>query len=241
MPPFRTVEARSVSKIYGRHRAVWRVDLTLNPSKVVGLLGPNGAGKTTLLWLFATLSRPSSGTRHFGDLPAQKATEARGHIGLLSHAALTYGELTAAENVAFFGRLYGADEPEKQARALLTEFGLEDALDRQAKTFSRGMQQRLGLARALIGRPSLVLLDEPFSGLDRASTEAVIERIKQLREAGAMILMISHDMAITAGLADEVAIMLRGRLAHRHEGSLEADALRELYSEVTETTRRGSK
>ncbi|MEO1338234.1 MAG: ABC transporter ATP-binding protein, partial [Myxococcota bacterium] len=174
-------------------------------------------------------------------LPPNKATEARGHIGLLSHAALTYGELTAAENVAFYGRLYGADSPEKQARTLLTEFGLEDALDRQAKTFSRGMQQRLGLARALIGRPSLVLLDEPFSGLDRASTEAVIERIKQLRQTGAMILMISHDMAVTATLADEVAIMLRGRLAHRHTEPLAADALRDLYSEVTEATRRGSK
>ncbi len=233
-PPFSTVQARGVSKIYGRHRALWRVDLELQPGRVVGLLGPNGAGKTTLLWLFSTLSRPTSGTLHFGDLPPERASAARGYIGLLSHAALTYGELTAVENVAFFGRLYGAPDPEQEARRLLIAFGLEDALDRPAKTFSRGMQQRLGLARALIGRPALVLLDEPFSGLDRTSTHAVIERIDALRDAETMVLMISHDIGTTATLADEVVILVRGRVAHRHPERQSADALRALYGDVTE-------
>ena len=234
VPPFATVEARGVSKIYGRHRALWRVDLTMRPGRVVGLLGPNGAGKTTLLWLFSTLSRPTSGTMHFGDLPPDKTSHARGHIGLLSHAALTYGELTAVENVAFYGRLYGAEAPDEEARQLLMAFGLEDALDRPAKTFSRGMLQRLGLARALIGRPALVLLDEPFSGLDRASTRAVIERIEVLREHQAMVLMISHDMTTTATLADEAAILVRGKLVRHHDQRLSPDALRDLYTEVTE-------
>ena len=234
---FSVAEARGVSKIYGRHRALWKVDLSLRPGAVVGLLGPNGAGKTTLLWLFSTLSRPTSGTMHFGDLPPNRASEARGRIGLLSHAALTYGELTALENVTFFGRLYGAPAPQAQARALLTTFGLEDALERPAKTFSRGMQQRLGLARALIGRPALVLLDEPFSGLDRRSTQAVIERIETLRDEGAMVLMISHDMSVTATLADEVAILVRGRLAHHHAERLSPEALRDLYTSVTESPR----
>ena len=238
--PFSTVEARGVSKIYGRHRALWRVDLTLRAGRVVGLLGPNGAGKTTLLWLFSTLSRPTSGTMHFGDLPPTKAAEARGAIGLLSHAALTYGELTAVENVAFFGRLYGAPDPEPQARQLLVDFGLEDALDRPTKTFSRGMLQRLGLARALIGRPALVLLDEPFTGLDRASTAAVLDRIDTLRDAGAMVLMISHDMGTTAALADEIAILVRGRLARHHAEQVTVDALRDLYAEVTEGPQRVS-
>lgn len=238
--PFSVVEARQVSKVYGRHRALWRVDLSLYPGRVVGLLGPNGAGKSTLLWLFSTLSRPSSGTMHFGDLPPARAGEARGHIGLLSHSALTYGELTAVENVAFYGRLYGAKAPEEEARALLTAFGLDDAVDRPAKTFSRGMLQRLGLARALIGRPTLVLLDEPFSGLDRASTEAVIDRIGTLRDEGAMVLMISHDISTTATLADEAAVLVRGRLAAHHKGRQTADALRALYAEVTEGSRRAS-
>ncbi len=238
--PFSTVEARGVSKIYGRHRALWRVDLTLRTGRVMGLLGPNGAGKTTLLWLFSTLSRPTSGTMHFGDLPPARAAEARGAIGLLSHAALTYGELTAVENVTFFGRLYGAPDPEPQARELLVAFGLEDALDRPTKTFSRGMLQRLGLARALIGRPALVLLDEPFTGLDRASTVAVLDRIDALRDAGAMVLMISHDMATTAALADEIAILVRGRLGRHHPERVTVDALRDLYAEVTEGPQRVS-
>ncbi len=227
-------EARNVTKIYGAHRALHKVTLGLTPGRVTALMGPNGAGKTTLLWLFSTLSTPSSGTMHFGDLPPERAKEARGRIGLLSHASLTYGDLSGLENVIFFGKLYGAERPEESARALLVEFGLEDAMNRPAKTYSRGMTQRLGLARALIGRPRIVLLDEPFTGLDRASTRTVIERIGILRDQGAMVLMISHDMETTAELADEVAILRRGKLVHRHEGRLDAPGLRDKYAEVAE-------
>lgn len=231
---FETAEARNVTKIYGAHRALHKVTLTVKKGRVTGLLGPNGAGKTTLLWLFSTLSKPSAGTMHFGALPPERAKEARASIGLLSHASLTYGDLSGHENVTFFGRLYGSSDPNSEATALLTEFGLEDAMHRPAKTYSRGMTQRLGLARALIGRPSLVLLDEPFTGLDRASTETVIDRIGRLRDQGAMVLMISHDMETTAALADEVAILRRGKLAHQHDGRLDSPALRTLYAEVTE-------
>ena len=231
---FDRAEARNVSKIYGRVRALHKVTLDLTPGCVTGLLGPNGAGKTTLLWLFSTLTAPSSGTMHFGDLDPARAREARGHIGLLSHASLTYGDLTALENVAFYARLYGVEDAEGEAARLLVEFGLEEALHRPAKTFSRGMTQRLGLARALVGRPALVLLDEPFTGLDRASTRTVISRIHRMRDAGAMVLMISHDMETTAELADEIAVLVRGKLAHRHKGRLDGDALRARYAEVAE-------
>ena len=231
---FDRAEARQVSKIYGRQRALHRVDLTLEAGAVTGLLGPNGAGKTTLLWLFSTLTSPTSGSIHFGDLPPGRAKDARGSIGLLSHSALTYGDLTARENVAFYGRLYGVPEPERAAEALLSEFGLDDAMDRAAKTFSRGMLQRLGLARALIGHPSLVLLDEPFTGLDRASTRTVLSRIHALRDEGAMVLMVSHDMQVTADLADDVAFLRRGQLVFRHRGALSAAALRDLYAEHVE-------
>ena len=231
---FDRAEARQVSKIYGRQRALHRVSLSLEAGSVTGLLGPNGAGKTTLLWLFSTLTSPTSGSIHFGDLPPERARDARGSIGLLSHAALTYGDLTARENVAFYGRLYGVPEPERAAEALLCEFGLDDAIDRPAKTFSRGMLQRLGLARALIGHPSLVLLDEPFTGLDRASTRTVLSRIKTLRDEGAMILMISHDIQVTSDLADDVAFLRRGQLVFRHHGALTAEALRDLYAEHVE-------
>lgn len=229
---FDRAEARHVTKIYGRQRALHKVDLALTSGRVTALLGPNGAGKTTLLWLFSTLSSPTSGTMHFGDLPPEQARTARGHIGLLSHASLTYGDLTAVENVAFFARLYGSPDPEGEAQALLTTFGLEDAMHRAAKTFSRGMTQRLGLARALVGRPSLVLLDEPFTGLDRDSTGVVIDRIGALRDEGAMVLMISHDLETTAALSDEQVVLVRGKLAARHDGRLDGAALQAYYADA---------
>jgi heme exporter protein A len=228
------VEAREVSKIYGRQRALWKVSLSLERGRVTALLGPNGSGKTTLLTLFSTLSRPTHGTIHFDDLPPQRAQEARSKIGLLSHASLTYGDLTALENVAFFARLYGVKDPEGDAKKLLGEFGLGDVLDRQARAFSRGMLQRLGLARALVGRPELVLLDEPFTGLDRASSERVVEKVKELRSEGAIVLMISHDLGTTAELADEAAILLRGRLATIHKQRATVEELAAVYAKSAE-------
>jgi heme exporter protein A len=232
------VEAREVSKIFGRHRALSKVSLSLSRGNVTALLGPNGSGKTTLLSLFSTLSRPTSGTMHFGDLPPDRAKDARGKIGLLSHAALSYGDLTGLENVVFFAKLYGRTgaAAEVEAKRLLAEFGLEDAMNRAAKTYSRGMTQRLGLARALVGQPTLVLLDEPFTGLDRASTVKVIERVLLLKKEGAIVLVVSHDMGTTAELADDVAILQRGKLVHRHVGRLEVDALRAKYAEHAEAS-----
>ncbi len=233
-PALDRVEAREVSKLYGRQRALWRVSMTLTRGRAVALLGPNGSGKTTLLDLFSTLSRPTSGEMFFGELPPERSREARGRIGLLSHAALTYGDLTGLENVTFYAELHRIAQPEAEADRLLGELGLADAARRPARTYSRGMLQRLGLARALIGRPSLVLLDEPFTGLDRASTERVVERVKALVGEGAMVLMISHELATAAELADEVVILFRGQVAARHEGRTTPDALRALYAEHAE-------
>jgi len=231
------VEAQDVSKLYGRQRALWKVSLAIEKGRTVALLGPNGSGKTTLLDLFSTLSRPTSGEMRFGTLAPKDARLARGRIGILSHAALTYGDLSARENVIFYGRLHHLEDPEGDAVRLLTELGLEEAMDRLARTFSRGMLQRLGLARALIGRPQLVLLDEPFTGLDRASTERVIERIHVLKAQGAMVLMISHDLATTAALADEVVLLLRGQKVAHHQGALDTDALRTFYADHAERPR----
>lgn len=228
------VEAREVSKIFGRQRALSGVSLTLTRGRVVALLGPNGSGKSTLLSLFSTLSQPTSGSMHFGELSPERAKDARGAIGLLSHQALSYGDLSGVENVAFFARLYGRTDAEREARRLLAEFGLESAMERPAKTYSRGMLQRLGLARALIGHPSLVLLDEPFTGLDRRSTLRVMEEVRALRADGAIVLVVSHDMATTAELADESVVLLRGKLVHHHHGSLSADELRERYARFAE-------
>ena len=231
---FRQVEARAVTKIFGRQRALHKVSLVLEAGTTTALLGPNGAGKTTLLSLLSTLSRPTHGSVHFGDLPVRRNQDARRHIGLVSHAPLTYGDLTALENVTFFARLYGSKGPEADARRWLEAFGLGEAKDRLAKTFSRGMRQRLGLARALVGRPTLLLLDEPLSGLDKSSREQVVDRIGVLRGEGAIVVLVSHDLSVSAALADRFVILRRGRRAGGFEGSLTGEALRGMYAELAE-------
>lgn len=230
---FDSAKALSVSKIYGRHRALANVSLTLSSGKTVVLLGPNGSGKTTLLMLFSTLSRPTSGKILFGDSDDSEASEHRGSVGLLSHSSMTYGELTALENLSFFGKMYGVQAPDQRARALLERFDLTQSMNRPVSTFSRGMLQRLGLARALISSPKLLLLDEPFTGLDRASTQIVIDVVNEHKSAGGLALVISHDLNVAAALGDEFLILKRGKQVGFLEGAVSAEALRETYAEVT--------
>ena len=230
---FDSVHAVEVSKIYGRHRALAGVSLSLQSGKVTALLGPNGSGKTTLLMLFSTLSRPSSGQINFGANGESQDATVRGKIGLLSHSAMTYGELSAKENLCFFARLYGLPNPLERALALLKRFDLTNSMERPVSTFSRGMLQRLGLARALIGDPKLLLLDEPFTGLDSDSTNTVVEVVEEHRAAGGIALMISHDLNVASKLGDEFVVLKRGKqIAHLNQ-RLEATALRETYAEVT--------
>jgi ABC-type multidrug transport system ATPase subunit len=176
----------------------------------------------------------------FGGLPPERAREARGHIGLLSHAALVYSDLSGLENVAFYAALHRIAQPEAEAARLLDELGLAEAMRRPARTYSRGMLQRLGLARALVGRPSLVLLDEPFTGLDRASTARVVDRVRALAAEGAMVLMISHELATTADLADACVILARGQVVARQQGRTTVEHLRQLYAEHAESTATGT-
>lgn len=230
---FSHVEARQITKIFGRHRALHKVDLRLEAGTLTALLGPNGAGKTTLLSIFSTLSRPTQGEMRFGEIPPREFARARARIGLVSHAPLTYGDLSAVENLVFFARLHGTEASEARALHLLERFDLTDAAHRPAKTFSRGMRQRLGLARALVAEPSLLLLDEPFTGLDRASKARVTRQVANLRESGVMVLLISHDLGLTADLADTSVVLRRGRIAgtiHR----CDSEALRTFYAEMAE-------
>lgn len=226
---FDAVRAKKVSKLYGRHRALGGVSLELRSGRVTALLGPNGSGKTTLLMLFSTLSCPSSGEIRFDKLSARSLSEIRGQIGLLSHASMTYSELSAQENLEFFARLYGEKNARDLAIDLLKRFDLEAYRDRLAGTFSRGMLQRLALARALIGRPKLLLLDEPFTGLDHKSTQIVIDMIKEHRSQGGMALLISHDLGIAAELADEFVVLKRGLEVGRVEHSLDLPRLQSFY------------
>ncbi len=210
---FSFVDIRDLSRHYGRRRALSRVTFRCDAGTITGLLGPNGAGKSTLLSVLATTTAPSSGDVRFGALDAAEHGAAiRARLGVLGHDLYLYPELTARENLRFFAGLYGvtADGPfidRALERAMLLERG-----DDVVSGFSRGMRQRLALERTLLATPRLLLLDEPFTGLDDASTHTLVQRIRVMRDAGTIILLTTHDLDVIEGLLDQVVFLRDGRL-----------------------------
>jgi heme exporter protein A len=210
------VTVAKVAKRFGHQRALAGVDLELRAGSVCALLGPNGAGKTTLLGILSTLVRATGGeVRYHDGKTVRKVDDAlRRDIGMLAHASLCYGELDAVENLRFFGALYDLPDLDARVHALLDEVGLDDkARRRVARTYSRGMVQRLALARALLARPSLLLLDEPFTGLDRTGALALGERLAAVKQGGAIVLVVTHDLEAIAGITDHVVVLRRGQIA----------------------------
>lgn len=224
-----------ISRHFGRRRAVSRITFHAGRHTILGLLGPNGAGKSTMLALLATLLRPSGGRIRYGahEAGAHAATphsEAlRAAIGVLGHDLFLYPELTARENLAFFAALHGIAAPADAARAALERAGLSDRADDPVSSFSRGMRQRVALERALIHGPRLVLLDEPFTGLDDASAAALVARLKGLRESGAIVILATHDLDLAEGLLDRAVFLRDGRMVEAIE---RPDALRDTYRAV---------
>jgi len=211
---FSTLRFADVSRNYGRRRALNRVSLTARAGSITALLGPNGAGKSTLLSIAATLLRPTSGEVFYGDVNLRDGGAVlRARIGLLGHDLYLYPELTAAENLRFFARVYSLRDVERRVDGALAQAGLSDRGDDVVGSFSRGMRQRLGLERALIHEPRLVLLDEPFTGLDEASRQALRARLETVRAAGGIVILTTHDTAAIAGLPDASVSLVDGRLA----------------------------
>jgi ABC-type multidrug transport system ATPase subunit len=208
---FDAVEARDVSRHFGRRRALTHVSATFKTGEIVGLFGPNGAGKSTLLGILSTLSRPTSGeVRYGGKLAREVGDSLRARIGVLGHDLFLYGDLTARENLLFFARLYGVRDPIR-IDAALAAARLELRADDRVGAFSRGLRQRLALERALLHQPRLVLLDEPFTGLDDQSASLLIDRLRSLRDAGAIVLMATHDFESADGLVDRAVCLANGR------------------------------
>jgi ABC-type multidrug transport system ATPase subunit len=229
---FDRVVVEKVSKIYGHERALAGVSLTLEPGKVTLLLGPNGAGKSTLIGVLSTLVRPTSGKVVFGDNLAPERV--RGGIGLLAHDALVYGELTAVENLELYGALYDVADTKTRAAALLDEVGLDaKARARAARTYSRGMLQRLALARALLPSPKLLLLDEPFTGLDRAGMRGLAAALGRARADGRIVVVTTHELEAVGGLCDQLAILRNGKLVLVEGGPFSVDDLKEKYERAT--------
>ncbi len=205
------IQIRKLVKRFGPLTVLRELDFDVNAGEFVALLGPNGAGKTTLLRILATLSRQTSGYIKIAScqLP-QDGAALRAHLGVVSHQPLLYGDLTAEENLRFFSKLYSVAA--ERIQEVLALVGLTNRKDDLVRTFSRGMQQRLTIGRAILHNPSILLLDEPHTGLDQEAGEILDKVLQAVALEGRTVLMTSHDLIRAASLATRVDILSRGKI-----------------------------
>ena len=223
---FTTLTIADVTRNFGRRRALNRVSLQAEAGQLTALLGANGAGKSTLLAIVATMLAPTSGSVHYGTLDARAGSIVRQRIGLLAHDLYIYPELSAAENLRFFAKAYGLSDVERRVKEALERANLSERRDEPTSEFSRGMRQRLAIERTLLHAPRLVLLDEPFTGLDDPAVQSLQKRLKGLKDAGCIVLVATHDLETIDGVVDRAVTLLNGRLLHIPPG---AAPLRDRY------------
>jgi len=210
--PHNGIDAVGLGKSFGPLSVLRGIDLEVPPGERVLLVGPNGAGKTTLLKILATLLRPTAGyARVAGFDPVLQGDLVRRCVGLVSHQTFLYGELTVSENLAFYARMYGVEDGDR-CRELLSLVGLSDRAGKQARTLSRGMQQRLALARVVLHRPPVLLLDEPDAGLDQQGLSVLDGMLRDAVALGCAILFTSHDLQRGLDVASRVAVLSKGRI-----------------------------
>ncbi len=206
--------ARGVAKYFGDFPALRRVDLEVAPGRVLALLGRNGAGKTTFLRMLAGLTSPTEGEIAFPSAGADFSSMRR-HIGVVGHGQWIYDDLSAEENLRFFGSLYEVDEIERKLAEWIEKVGLKRFRRSRVSEFSRGMRQRLAIARAFLHEPSLLLLDEPWTALDDRAMRLLSSLAAEARDTGRTVVICSHQLREALALADEVALLDRGRVVFR--------------------------
>ncbi len=235
-PSVPIIEVRGLIKTFGVMPVLRRLDLCVTHGEFLAVLGPNGSGKSTLLRLLAGLSKPNGGTIRIGgwELP-HEAAAVRAQIGLVSHEPLLYEALTARENLQFFACLYGLPTNTPRLMQLLEQVGLARRANDKVRTFSRGMQQRLSIARALIHNPDILLMDEPYTGLDQDASLMLDDILKTAHQAGHTIFMITHQFDRAASLAGRIVILSRGQIVYdsTNDGKLDQAALVAQYAHVT--------
>lgn len=237
-PDKHKIELEEVSKYFGDLVALHMVRLEVAPGDSVLIYGPNGAGKTTLLRTLAGLSQPTEGRVLFaGQDLRRNPVFAKSWIGFVSHATFLYGELTASENLRFMGKLFGVERLERRIDEVLELFGVQERANTLARELSRGLQQRVSLARAFLHDPKFLLLDEPFTGLDALTTDHLLTILRGLPEQGKALVFSTHDFEQGATIARRLVALERGRV--RYDGPLELaplDALRIAPENAESTT-----
>lgn len=227
------VQTKGLCKVFGERRAVDNLSLELPEGAFLSIFGPNGAGKTTLLRMLATLARPTDGKAYVAGIDLrEEADEVRSHIGMISHNSMLYPDLTAEQNLMLYARLYGVVDPERRVMDMLSAVELKHRRFDTVRTFSRGMTQRLSIARALIHDPEIVFLDEPYSGLDPHAVDILDELIAKHRE-GRTFVMVSHDLQKGFSMCTHALVMAKGRcVVFDEKENLDFDQFTRIYRET---------
>lgn len=229
------IRIHNLTKSFGPRAALAGVNLYVEPGEFVALVGPNGAGKTTLLRILATLTRPTSGTVRIAGLdPTRTGEEVRRRIGFLSHRTLLYDDLTAEQNLRFYARMYELDDGPTRITDLLEQVGLTARRNDLVRTLSRGMQQRLAVARAMLHRPQVLLLDEPYTGLDPNAAQVLTNLLTRLAGEGRTVLLTTHNLERGLALGSRVIVLARGRLVYdERREAIDPTAFPETYRTLT--------
>ena len=217
------VETADLARAFGSRKAVAGITFSLAPGDCLAVFGPNGAGKTTLLRLLAGLLKPSSGSARLAGIPLPGGALARSRVGLISHHTMLYEALSARENVSFAARLYGIRDPATRVDDSLRQMSMLERADAPVRLLSRGMQQRVSIARAMVHSPQVVLADEPYSGLDDSGARSLTALLRELRSSGTAIIIVTHNLAEGLSLASHAAVMQRGKFV-RYDSSERIDA-----------------
>jgi len=227
------IETKKLTKVFGDRKALDRVSIEVPEGAFLSIFGPNGAGKTTLVRTLATLSRATSGTALVAGFDAKEEPDkVREHIGLISHNPMLYPDLTAMENLMFTAQLYGVVNAEERVRELLRAVELDHRRFDVVRTFSRGMTQRLSIARALMNDPDVVFFDEPYAGLDPHAVEIFDGLIEQLRD-GRTFIMVSHDLQKGFDVCTHALVLARGRVvSYAPKEDIDFEQFRQLYRET---------
>lgn len=237
------IEVEKLAKSFGHQVALRGVDLRVAEGEFLTLFGPNGAGKTTLIRIIASLTGPTGGTvRVRGKDLSEAATSLRRHIGLISHNPLLYGDLTPDENLSFFSRMY--DLPDSAARidTVLEQVGLAARRRDPVRTFSRGMVQRLAIARAILHDPTIMLLDEPYTGLDLQAADMLRSVLQELAASNRTVILTTHNLEQGLEMCDRAAILNRGRVAWEgSRASVDLAGIKKIYRDVTRVPNKSSR
>ncbi len=239
-PTDAAVRVRDLTKRFGRTWALRGITFELPAASCLLVVGPNGAGKSTLVGVLSTLLAPTAGSVHiFGQSAAGEAEAVRRSVGVLTHQPMLYPHLTVVENLRLFASLFGVEDLEECLAAALETFELAERADEPVASLSHGISQRAALARALLHRPGLLLLDEPFAGLDDRGRPMLRDLLKGLHEQGVTILLTAHDLEPVVGLPDTVAVLGEGELRGLQQRSAWTETdIREFYHQRLASARR---